>query len=337
MARSAVDPDAWKRIVLQSMKPPAWLQSDGDVREIVLSTRVRHMRNFRGHRFTHAAGPEELREIGVRAKNAVLSIGGYEIQQRVSPAERDYLIACRLASPDFDWGAPGRFLALDADRSSSIMIGEEDHLRIQALTPGWSLGWAIDLAETALRQLSDRLDFAQSPVYGFLAASPSNCGDGIRHSAMFHLIGLAHVKRLGVVIRALTSQGLVVRGLFGERSRAIGAFVQVSTTRRSLPHFVGACDYLLREEKLARAGVPKPAPHERVRETKELLLGARGASLADAMRILAWVRWQRAEAASADGLREIDSLIPELALLESLGEPRAGRARLDLLQRVLGV
>jgi len=336
MQRTTADPDAWKRLVLQAMKPPAWLDQEGAHREIVLSTRVRHMRNLRGHRFVHTADAGELNEIASKVSRAIAQLGDFEVLRHATPAERDYLVACRLVSPDFPWTAPGRALALNASRTMSVMVGEEDHLRIQALTPGWSLGQSSSSAESALKGIGDALEFSWTAEYGFLASSAPNCGDGMRHSAMFHLIGLAHTKRLGTVIRALGSQGLVVRGLFGERSRAIGAFVQVSTTSRSLPQFVGACDYLLKEERSARKGVPESTPRQKIDETRAALAGARGTSLADAMRILAWLRWATSVSESRGKLHSVDALIPELALLESLGEDRAGRARLSLLTRVLG-
>lgn len=336
MLRTTADPDAWKRLVLQAMKPPAWLDQEGAHREIVLSTRVRHMRNLRGHHFVHTANPGELKEIEKEVTGAIVQLGDFEILRHATPAERDYLVACRLVSPDFPWTAPGRALALDAPRTMSVMVGEEDHLRIQALTPGWSLGHAAATAESALTALAAQLDFSWSPNYGFLASSAPNSGDGMRHSAMFHLIGLAQSKRLATVIRALASQGLVVRGLFGERSRAIGAFVQVSTTSRSLPQFVGACDYLLKEERAARLGVSESTPRKKIEETRAVLAGARRTSLADAMRILAWLRWAMSMSDARGRLHAVDALIPELALLESLGEERAGRARLSLLTRVLG-
>lgn len=337
MLRAPVDPDAWKRIVLRAMAPPEWLANEGAYREIVLSTRVRHMRNLRGHRFTHRADPSELREIEKKCTAAIGKLGAFDVQRNATPAERDYLVACRLVSPDFQWNEPGRALALDSGRTVSIMVGEEDQLRFQALTPGWSLERAAAAAESALSGLSKGLDFARTSRYGFLGASATNCGAGIRQSAMFHLIGLAHSKRLATVIRALNSQGLVVRGLFGERSRAIGAFVQISTTGSSLPQFVGACDYLLHEERSARAGFPLPVPFEKVEETREFLARSRQASLADALRILAWLRWCAANEPNPSSLRTVDALIPELALLESLGEDRAGRSRLELLKRVLAI
>src|SRR5688500_2743429 len=201
------DSDAWKRLVLQAMTPPAWLYDDGPFRDIVLSTRARVMRNLRGNRFPHQAPPDELRKISESVAGA-LAGPEREVIRNASPAERDYLVACRLVSPDFDWKAIGRAVVLDKSRTTSVMVNEEDHSRLHALPPVWSLSKATKQSEKLLSQLQEKLEFAYTDKYGLLAASPSNCGSGLRHSALFHLIGLAHTVRLSTVIKALTSQGL---------------------------------------------------------------------------------------------------------------------------------
>jgi protein arginine kinase len=337
MPGAPVDADSWKRIVLQGMAPPSWLSDDGPFREIVLSTRVRYMRNLRGRKFPHAASPIEMRETGEQIVAALGMVGPFEILRSASPAERDYLVACRLVSPDFDWSAPGRALACDSVRCFSAMVNEEDHLRIQAITPGWSFRESAERAQSVVEGLARHLDFAQNEKYGYLAASASNCGSGIRYSAMFHLIGLAHFKRLGTVIKALTSQGLVVRGLFGERSRAVGALVQISTTAASIPLFVGACEYVLGQERTARAGASTDTLANRLDEAAEFVQRSQALTLADALRVLAWLRWNASGGNVSLSAREVDALIPELALLESLGEGRAPRSRLTLLRKSLGL
>lgn len=333
MSGSTLDRDAWKRIVLQGMAPPAWLREDGPERAIVLSTRVRIMRNLRGHRFPHHAAPGEPAEVLREIKAAVPDGSGLQWVGRASPAERDYLVACRLVSHHFNWDAPGRDVLLDAERAISVMVNEEDHLRFQALAGGWALPMVSEAAEKAQRQLGGRLEYSHHFQFGYLAASPSNCGEGLRYSAMFHLIGLAHSGRLATVIRALNAQGIVVRGLYGEHSRAIGAFAQVSSTGESLPGFLGACGYLLEEEKRARAGAIEAAVRQKRADARTFVEARQTISLAEALRALAWQRWPDPERPVSP--REVDLVLPELALLESLGEPRAGRARAETMRRVL--
>lgn len=181
------------------------------------------------------------------------------------------------------------------------MVNEEDHVRLQALTAGWSGPHAEQSAAIILKHLSQNLAFMDTVSFGSLTTSPSNLGGGTRRSALFHLIGLAHTKKLGAVVRALTVWGIVVRGLYGESSRAVGAFFQVSATRGTPPEFTGACEYLLNEERMARREVSRLSLADTTLNAVNAAITANTIGLADALRVLGWVRW----AASA-GLPRFD-------------------------------
>lgn len=282
--------EAWKRMVLRSMPQPAWLSPDAPQVDVVLSTRARVMRNLRGRKFTHAATPHELVLISREILEAAEGLG-LESFRQISNAEREYLVACRLASPHFQWSGPGRALLLNAERSLSLMIHEEDHLRLQAVTAGWSPGTANRLGKACLSDLEKKLDFAFSPHFGYLSASPFNAGRGRRLSAMFHLIGLAQAKRLPSVLHALGDRGIAARGLFGEASRAVGAFVQVSVIGGSRHDFTGACEYLLREERDSRQEVGRDVLEEKAMRVHEFAFASPALALSDSLRILAWIRW----------------------------------------------
>ncbi len=330
--------EAWKRMVLRSMPPPAWLDQDAPHADVVLSTRSRYLRNLQGHKFPHAADAEELQAILKKVLGSLKdSRVEFGVHRHISNAEREYLVGCRLASPDFKWSEPGRALLLDEDRRLSVMVNEEDHLRIQGLTAGWSAGTAQAIAHAGLNQLGRSLDYAWSPSFGYLAASPYNAGKGHRLSAMFHLIGLAHSKRLPAVLKALASQGIVARGLFGESSRAVGAFVQVSIVSGSLSEFVGATEYLIREEREARSSIPRPLLIQRVMQVRDFALSSRKMSLADSMRVFAFARW--AAYAGIEGFdfgpREVDAQLTHLELHASGVEEKAARLRSEYVRSVL--
>jgi protein arginine kinase len=255
----------------------------------------------------------------------------------ITNAERDHLVGCRLISSDFKWNQPGRALLLNEPRSLSVMVNEEDHIRLQVLTPGWSIQQSIELADRHLLALSERLEFAHSPRFGYLAASPYNAGAGRRLSCMFHLIGLAQTKRLPDVLKALSTKGITARGLFGESSRAIGAFVQVSVTGGTRSEFLGACEYLVREERMARMALGERALKERVDQAVEFATSARSLTLADSLRILAWLRWassSRLEGFCA-GDRRVDAHLITLPIHRDDAEQSAGRARADEMRRLL--
>ena len=327
-------------MVLQSMPKPAWLSEDAPHGDIVLSSRTRLMRNLQGYRFPNKAGEQELVNVMQATLEAAKESQPHlEVFKGLTNAERDYLVGCRLVSPDFEWTLPGRAFLVDQNRSIGLMVNEEDHLRIQALSAGWSIENCEMAALTCLNALESCLNFAFSPDFGYLSASPFNCGVGRRQSSMFHLIGLAHQKRLPSVIKALGAKGIAVRGLFGESSRAIGAYVQVSVIAGSRSEFSGACEYLLHEERTARRAVGRDTLMERANQAKNFVAGCPTISLADALRVLAWIRWAASD--SIDGFnlspRAVDASLASLEHRIPAPGETSGRQTADALRQMLGL
>lgn len=323
---------AWKRMVQEAMPPPAWLANDAPQNDVVLSSRVRIMRNLRGYKFPHHLERKELEEV----QNLVLAqLKGddLDIMRQLAPGERHYLVGARLISVEFPFQAPGRAVVLNKERRASVMVNEEDHIRIQALSAGWSPESAKLEAESIYDRLRN-LTFAESPRFGFLAASPYNSGEGRRVSAMFHLIGLAHLRRLPNVLKALSLRKIASRGLFGESSRAIGAYVQVSITEGRMADFIGACEYLMSEERAARREVGRDFLSERVVNVRDFVLGSPVLSLADAFRALGWLRW--AAVAGLDGItwtsRVADGWLTHLELQGDSEDQILMRHRADFLR-----
>lgn len=340
MRRAVGEPDSWRRMVLQALPPVAWLGPDAPEVDVVLSSRSRFMRNLAGRRFPNAATPADLSEVQQEILDAVrLAELDLEPMRGMTSGERDCLVGSRIVSHDFAWQDVGRSLLLDKARKLSLMVNEEDHIRLQALTAGWSPGTARAAASQVLRKLATRLEFAQAPQFGFLAASPGNCGQGSRLSAMLHLIGLAQAQRLPRILRAAAEKGLVARGLFGESSRAIGAFVQISVVDGKDHEFVGACEYLIAEERNARGDVPPSQISERLDQTLAFARTSRTLSLAHALRALAWVRF--GASASLPGVpanvREVDAILTKLELRTVQDSTEADRQRADYLRKALGL
>lgn len=321
-----------------NLPSPAWLAPDAPSGDVVLSSRARVLRNLAGHRFPNAAPQSELDAIQKKIIQAVHDSGlRLAVFRAASPVEREHFVSCRLVSHHFPIDQPGHSLLLNAAASLGMMVNEEDHLRIQGLTPGWSIDDAANLVDTSLRALSKHLDFAWSPQFGYLAASPFNVGEGRRTSSMFHLIGLAQSRRLPTVLKALASRGLVSRGLFGEASRAVGAFVQMSATTGPLPEFIGACEYLMREERAARETLGRSVLEEKATQALEFLYACHTLSLADALRILAWSRWAASIGWSRLRIapREVDALLTSLELRTHIKEEHAAQRRADMLRQAL--
>jgi protein arginine kinase len=333
--------ESWSRMVLRSLPPPAWLAPDAPQVDVALSSRVRIARNLRGFRMVHHASVEELREIQKTIVQAASgpsgALAGFSLYRELSAQERDHLVGCRLVSPDFKWDEPGRSLWLDLNQESSVMVNEEDHIRLQSLSAGWSIATAESVANQVLLRLEERLDFAESPLYGYLAASPYNSGSGKRLSGMFHLIGLASSKKLPSVLKALAARGLYARGLFGESSRAVGAFLQVSVNQDARSDFVGACEYLLKEERDARRQIDRDHIEGRALQAIDLILTSRTVTLADALRLLAWLRWGAVAGVVpvARGPRDVDYWLANLEIHVGHDGETGGRTRADYLRRCL--
>lgn len=274
------------------MPPPAWLETDAPDGDVVISSRFRAARNLVGYKFPHRASSEELRKIQSLVKAAAEhSPIPFEAMMNLTEAERDYLLGSRLVSADFPHRDIGRMVMLDQSRVVSIMVNEEDHMRIQALTAGWSVWTAEETARQIINHLEAELRFMSHPEHGPLTASPTNLGGGHRRSALFHLIGLAHTKRLKRMIKSLNHLGLVCRGLYGETSLAIGAFLQISSTSGSVADFRGACTQMIREERMARREVRREEIADKAQQAADYAIRSNEISMRDALLVLGWIRW----------------------------------------------
>ncbi len=320
-------------MVLRSMQPPAWLAADAPEGDIVISSRYRLARNLVGFFYPHRAENADLVEVAHRVRSAVDGMA-LSTQSNVTEAERDYLLGARLISPEFEHSAPGRMVLLDEQRLVSIMVNEEDHLRIQAVSAGWSIQTAVREGERIAENLGRKLPFQYLAELGFLTASPTNLGGGKRRSALFHLVGLATQGRLNRMIQSMHHMGVTTRGLFGESSRGVASFVQVSATKISDSEFVGACQHLIREERLARDEVSRDVIREKAMSAAEFAVMSAQMTMRDALLVLGYVRWAAAMDLSGFEMnhREVDAWITEMEVFGTQSAEVAARQRADSLR-----
>lgn len=214
-------------------KVPGWLSAKGPEAEIVFSSRVRLARNLSGARFPHHASRSELTQIfgRVSEKSAdVESFRGSEHfaiealshEERILLAERHLLSRDVLSTPE------QRGVRISEDQSLSLLINEEDHLRVQALSPGFQLEPAWHRIADLDNELDERLEIAFSDRYGYLTTCPTNTGTGMRVSVMMHLPGLVHRKEVSKILEALRAINFTIRGMYGEGSEIMGNFFQIS-------------------------------------------------------------------------------------------------------------
>jgi len=138
-------------MVQEAMPPPAWLAVDAPQNDVVLSSRVRIMRNLQGHAFPHQLERKELNEVQSQVLGA-LKGADLEIMRQLAPGERHYLVGCRLISFEFAFDSPGRSLGLNKNHSASVIVNEGDHVRLPDLRPGW--GPAVPCESSIPRQQS---------------------------------------------------------------------------------------------------------------------------------------------------------------------------------------
>jgi len=200
-------------------------------RDIVLSTRVRLARNLADYPFPaklDQAGRRKVCELVRKAAQSWMpelqwaDMGELPKTQAISLAER------RLISAEFAGQGEGSALLLSPDARVSIMLCEEDHLRIQAYSKGLDLQEAYAIADQFDTALSGKLAYAFDERLGYLTQCPTNLGTAMRASVLLHLPALARLGRVGRLGESISKLGLTIRGAFGEGSDAQGALFQLS-------------------------------------------------------------------------------------------------------------
>jgi protein arginine kinase len=218
-----------------------WLRGEGPEADVVMSSRVRLARNLAGFAFATRATEEQRHEIVGRVRTASegLAIGRRRYFVELSAPEdrreakdreldRALLHERHLISAELERGKGPRAVAFGSDERVSVMVNEEDHLRIQAIRTGLDLEAAFQDARGLDVALEQVLTYAVSPVHGYLTACPTNVGTGLRASVMLHLPALVSAQEMNRVFQAAARTGLTVRGFYGEGTKAMGDFYQIS-------------------------------------------------------------------------------------------------------------
>jgi protein arginine kinase len=237
-----------------------WLQNKGPDSDVVVSCRVRLARNVQGYPFVVRLKPESAEELcqNLRPLFADREEAGETIwvgMDQAPPVVRLLLRERHLVSRDLAptdprlTTRPGRAVTFNEDETFSVMINEEDHLRLQSLSAGLSLRAAWERVRDLDLSIEDQVGFAYSDELGYLTGCPTNVGTGLRASVMLHLPALGLVrKELEKVFTAAQRTGLAVRGMYGEGSRAAGDFYQISnqvTLGRTEEELIGDLEALV--------------------------------------------------------------------------------------------
>jgi protein arginine kinase len=212
-----------------------WLKGGGPESDIVISSRVRLARNLSRFPFLTRASEAQRDEIHEAVKTALdrMGLGSNASHLYVDLAKSNdltnrFLLERHLISRELANGTGGRGVLFNRTEMLSVMVNEEDHLRIQAIRAGFQAMEAYEQVKEIDEQLDRELEFAFSEKFGYLTACPTNVGTGMRASVMVHLPALVFTKQIDKVFASVTKISLAVRGFYGEGTQASGDFYQIS-------------------------------------------------------------------------------------------------------------
>ena len=216
----------------------SWLNGQGPSSDIVFSSRIRLARNISDYPFPSRATPRQRNTVLEKLSKVIPTVGRLEASafveiQKLKPLDRLFLMERHLVSQEHiafyeSSELQGRGLIVSPDERIAVMINEEDHIRAQFITSGFDLNFCWQMMNVIDDELSQKLSYAFSPDFGYLAACTTNVGTGLRASCMLHLPALVLTKNINKILELLAKISFTTRGLFGEGTQALGNFFQIS-------------------------------------------------------------------------------------------------------------
>ena len=241
----------------------SWYNEKGKDSEYVISSRARLARNIKGFKFPNAMSAQEAHkviEMALEALEPVMSNFNVYKLWEMDDSEISALVEKHLISPAFSKGI--RCAVISKDENISVMVNEEDHIRIQCFSAGCETEKSLDLCRKIDTLLAEKLTFAYDDKYGYLTACPTNCGTALRLSAMVQLPALSMGRSMRSVVEECQRYGMTVRGVYGEESKAVGAVYQISNqcslglnTSDILKRFNAMTSYIIKLEETARTRI----------------------------------------------------------------------------------
>lgn len=234
--------------------------------DVVISTRIRLARNLKDYPFPCKLNLQGREKVIEKVRNAVensnssvASDFSFIKMSELPSLQSVSLVEKRLVSPEFIGDSKGRGLLISKDESFSIMINEEDHIRLQVIAKGLSLEQAYDTADKLDTLLDENLDFAFDEKLGYLTQCPTNLGTGMRASVMLHLPALEKSRAINRIAGNLSKLGLTIRGAHGEGTEPKGALYQLSnqvtlgiSEKAAIENLKNITEQLVSQERQAR-------------------------------------------------------------------------------------
>ncbi|MBF0569324.1 MAG: protein arginine kinase [Candidatus Omnitrophica bacterium] len=282
-----------------------WLKGTGPHANIVLSSRIRLARNLTGIPFTNRAQKEDLEKVlgmvqTAISGNSLFANATFFRLNDLDTLDRQFLVERHLMSHDHAANPQGKALVVSKEEALSVMVNEEDHLRIQVLQSGFNVANTWAAMNAIDNALSEKLPYAFLPEWGYLTACPTNTGTAMRGSVMLHLPALVMTRQINKVLAAISKLSFASRGFYGEGTQAIGNFYQISN-QVSLGHsegdiiqnIEGLIRQIIEQEEQARQALlvqNKPALEDKICRAWGILKNARVISSQETIELLSMVR-----------------------------------------------
>jgi protein arginine kinase len=282
-----------------------WLRGSGPECDIVISSRIRLARNLADFPFISRATTQDRSRIEKVLRERILTMSPdsdlmYIELAQLEKVDRQFLVERHLISREHAEGQGARAVAIGRGEKFSLMVNEEDHLRIQVMQSGLDLGNVWEQVSRLDDLIEEKATYAFHEQLGYLTACPTNVGTGMRVSVMLHLPALVITRQIDKVFRSLQKISLAVRGLYGEGSQAMGDFYQISNqitlgrTEGELIRQVGdIVPVIIDYERQAREFLVKESHenlHDRVSRAYGILRTAQTISSEETMHLLSSVR-----------------------------------------------
>lgn len=312
-----------------------WYKNKGSEGDIVLSTRVRLARNLSEYPFPARLSENQKKAIGNTVKDILIGEADFDLDfidmSALSAVETVSLAEKHLISPEFASDTTGRSLLLSKDEDISIMICEEDHIRIQTVYPGLSLSEAFETASKVDEALENKMAFAFDESLGYLTQCPTNIGTALRASVMLHLPALSKKGAMQRLSTTVAKLGLTLRGSYGEGSEISGDIYQLSnqvtlgiSEEAAIKNLNSIAIQIITQEKQARALLIKDEDYlDKIYRAYGILTSAYKLTSKELMNLISYVRVGVSEGIlniPAEKLRELTVLLQPATLNTSVGK-----------------
>lgn len=329
-----------------------WYIEKGPESDVAVSSRVRLARNFSEYPFPPKMNREQENKVLMRVTNAVANAksgfsGDFKFIdiESLNPIDRQALVERHIISRDMAESQRKSGVLVSSDEKISIMVNEEDHLRIQCMYPGIQINNAWKLCNDIDSMLENSIDYAYSNDYGYLTSCPTNIGTGMRASVMLHLPALTMTGYIRNVLEACSKLGIAVRGMYGENSEASGNMFQISNQvtlgqaeEEIIANVTNIALQVIEQERVLRREIYNQNPYrfeDRVYRSLGVFTNARIMSSEEAHKLLSDVKlgvdMGIIGGISNETLNELLILIQPASLQKAAGKPLSPEER-DVLR-----